>query len=135
MRAGLWLAAALVLATSASAAEPKSDTKKKEEAAETPREKMEKKKAAAKSAGQGGKAKTEVSSDVANRVAAVRAKSVYLYAVEACEQPARCDAQLRDSAERAFMEACRACAPAESCDAEKAAILDGSAKRTKSPCP
>lgn len=133
----MWIAAALILATSASAAEPKKkrDDSKAEAAAETPKQKMEKRKAA-KEAGSAAekKSKAEAQADAADKIAALRAKSNYMYAVEACDQPAHCDAAFRDDAEQAFMDACRACAPVERCEAERASIKEGSAKRNVNPC-
>lgn len=135
MRAGIWLAAVLLFATSASAADAKRKDEANAPAAETPRQKMEKKKAAKGAAGgASNKSKAEAAADAADRVTALRAKSIYMYAVEACDQPARCDAALRDDAEQRFMDACRSCAPAERCEAERAAIKEGSAKRSANPC-
>jgi hypothetical protein len=102
-------------------------------AAEQAREKMEKMREKSRSAARPMTAKQkEAASD---RVAAQRAKSVYMYAIEACERPARCDAALRDDAEKAFMSACQVCATADRCESERDAIKAGSAKRTESTCP
>jgi hypothetical protein len=134
MRKGISFLAALAVAAAAYAAEPKKDGKKDDpsthaQPAETPRDKLEKLKAAKKGAPDPKKAE-----EAAERAEVSRAKSIYVFAVEACEQPARCDAALRDEAEQRFMGACRACASDERCEAERAAILGGTAKRTANPC-
>jgi hypothetical protein len=134
MRQVTWFVAALLLTTSSAiAADPKQDdAAAHKSAAELAREKMEKRRATSKSAARPTPKQAEATSD---RIAASRAKSVYLYAVESCtEAPARCDAALRDDAERRFMDACNVCAPADRCEAERDAIKDGSAKRTSNPC-
>ena len=124
----IWIVVALLVTTPASAADKSS---KDASSAETPRQKMEKKKASSKGAAPDPKAAAET----ADSLAAQRAKAVYMYAVESCaESTSRCDAALRDDAERRFMEACRACASDERCDQEHAAIKDGSAKRSINPC-
>jgi hypothetical protein len=102
-------------------------------AAEQARDKMEKLREKSRSAARPQTPKQkEAASD---RVAAMRAKSTYIYAVEACEPGARCDAVLRDDAEKAFINACNVCASADRCEAERDAIKVGKAKRTESPCP
>lgn len=101
--------------------------------AEQAREKLEKVRASRRSAARPDTPKQKEAD--ADRRAAFRAKSTYMYAVEACEQPARCDASLRDDAERAFMDACNTCASADRCEAERDAIRSGTARRVENPCP
>lgn len=137
-RTGIWIAVALLLATAARAAEePKPDeTTGRKSAAEIARERMEQRRASQKGAGHPVD-KKKASADAtaaANRAAVARAKSVYMFAVETCEQPKRCDVALRDEAEQRFSEACRACAPDERCDAEVQAIKEGSATASVNPC-
>jgi hypothetical protein len=136
MTRGISLLGVLLLATSAVAVEPKkSDDAKPPTAAETAREKMERLRAAKRGAGGGATKGPAAQAPAGNdRATAMRAKSVYVYAVEACEQPARCDAALRDDAETKFMEACRACAPDDRCEQEREAIKGGRAKRSANPC-
>lgn len=134
MRTSIWAAAAaLLLATSAVAAEPKEDPNAPKSAAEIAREKMEQRRAASKSAARPSSRKqAEAAND---QLAALRAKHVYMYAVEACDQAVRCDPVLRDDAEKSFMEACQVCASAERCETERDRIKGGTAKRVESPCP
>ena len=137
MRTGIWIVFALLLATAARAAEEsKPDETGRKSAAELARERMEQRRATQKGAGHPvdkKKASAEAAA-AANRAAVARAKSVYMFAIEACEQPKRCDAALRDEAEQRFSEACRACAADERCDAEVQAIKDGSATASVNPC-
>jgi hypothetical protein len=70
----------------------------------------------------------------AERTAAKRAKSVFLFAMDACERPERCDAALRDDAETQFVAACRACASNDKCEAERVAIREGHATNFADPC-
>ncbi len=141
MHRGIWLVAAVLLATAASAADQnKNDPRAKATAAEGPREKLKKKRDAAKGAAappaaqDKGKAASAPRASESDRAAALRAKSVYMFAVEACERPDRCDAVLRDDAEKRFMDACLACATQDLCDAERSSIQGGSARRSKDPC-
>jgi hypothetical protein len=134
MRNLFWAAAALLLlspvARGADQGAPEGGGKS---AAEQAREKMEKLREKSRSAARPTTAKQKEA--MSDRTAAQRAKTVYIYAVEACEQPARCDAGLRDDAERSFMNACQICASADRCESERDAIKSGSAKRTENPCP
>lgn len=63
-----------------------------------------------------------------------RSKSVFIFAMESCDRPDRCDPSLRDESERRFLEACRLCASAERCEAERDTIRAGQAKRRANPC-
>lgn len=136
------LAAALLLLAGAApaparAAEPPQDdsgTKNRAELAreKLAREKMERLRESRKSAARPATPKQKEAS--ADRHAAMRAKSTFIYAVEACDQPSHCDKSLRDDAEKAFMDACNICAPADRCDAERDAIRAGTSKRTDNPC-
>lgn len=102
-------------------------------AAEAAREKMEKLRANSRSAARPATPKQKQAD--ADRIAAQRAKTVYMYAVEACDQAVRCDATLRDDAEKSFVNACNVCAPADRCEAERDAIKAGKARRNENPCP
>lgn len=66
--------------------------------------------------------------------AVARTKSIFLFAMESCDRPERCDPSLRDDAERRFLDACRLCAPPEACEAERDSIRQGAARRRSNPC-
>ncbi|HSN93316.1 MAG TPA: hypothetical protein VLS93_18945, partial [Anaeromyxobacteraceae bacterium] len=90
-----------------------------------PARKVEKKKEAA-----AGPQKAAAGKPSPEQLSAVaRTKSIFVFAVESCDRPDRCDASLRDDAERRFLDACRVCAPPERCEAERDAIRQGTAKR------
>jgi hypothetical protein len=82
------------------------------------------------------KAKKETAPSVPpERLAAVnRAKSVFIFAVETCDRPERCDPSLRADAERRFLDACRLCASAERCEAERDTIRAGQGESRTNPC-
>jgi hypothetical protein len=142
MNRGIWLAAALLVASGAKGAEttdgatatkPSAKSKKdgKKTEAKPGSSKAESKSSPSKSSSKVSKVSQ---ADLAKAAAVGRAKSVYMYAIEACERPDRCDTTLRDGAESQFMEACLVCASQEKCDAEKAAVQNGSARNAVNPC-
>lgn len=135
MRHAISFAAALLLVAAAphvGAAEPSRDDSGAKTRAELAREKMEKLRESRKSAARPPSTKQKEAS--ADRHAAMRAKSTFIFAVEACDQNQSCDKSLRDDAEKAFVDACNICAPADRCDAERDAIRAGTASRTDNPC-
>lgn len=139
MRHAISVAAAVLLAVATSPASAADDRARGEGSsgaksrAEQAREKLEKVRESRRSAARPETPKQKEAD--ADRRAALRAKSTYMYAVEACDQPARCDASLRDDSERAFMDACNTCASADRCEAERDAIRAGTARRIDNPCP
>lgn len=81
------------------------------------------------------KAAAEPPAHAADRAAMLRARSMYRYAVESCQQSAKdCDKALRDDTELRFMDACLPCATREQCEAERDLIRSGSSKGTTSLC-
>jgi hypothetical protein len=78
--------------------------------------------------------KKEPSADAAKLRQVSRAKSTFMFAVETCARPDRCDAALLESAQTKFMDACTACAPAERCEQEREAIQKAEAKASTNPC-
>ncbi len=64
-----------------------------------------------------------------------RTRSVFLYAVDSCEQSKKsCDTALLDDAEQRFMDACGACAPFQRCDESRQAIRAGRSREVGDPC-
>lgn len=141
MKRAMLLVVTLALAASP-AASPGAEAQKKGDAApQTSAPKKTKADAAKKSSGAKGSEKPSAAGkkeartvNPADRAAVNRTKSVFMFAMETCDRPERCDASLRDDAERRFMDACRLCASAERCEAERDAIRAGQAKRRTSPC-
>lgn len=68
------------------------------------------------------------------RIAAARAKALFMFAMDTCDKPERCEPSLRDDAERRFLDACRACATAEKCEADRDVIRAGNGNRRVTPC-
>ena len=102
----------------------------KADARTTPAPKAEKRKASAK----GAEKPVPPKATPEELLAVSRMKSIFLFAMETCDRPERCDPTLRDDAERRFLDACRRCASADRCEAERDAIRAGSAKRRSNPC-
>ncbi len=111
---------------------------KDEAAAKQPSKKASAKKAAAKgTAGAGApekKKKAESRANAPQLAAVARMKSVFMFAVETCERPEKCDQAMRADAERQFLDACRACASAERCEAERDAIQQSRTTKQSNPC-
>ncbi len=64
-----------------------------------------------------------------------RSRSVFLYAVDSCEQSKKsCDTALLDDAEQRFMDACGACAPFQRCEESRQAIRAGRSREVADPC-
>lgn len=70
----------------------------------------------------------------AQLAAVARMKSIFMFAVETCERPEKCDEAMRSDAERQFLDACRACASAERCEAERDAIKGARTTKQSNPC-
>ena len=144
MNRGTFLAAALVTAMVASAADQptegtakKTSTKNSTSAPAKPSTKASKDKASASKASpssKGGSAATSPAADPAKVAEVFRAKSNFLFAVDSCERPDRCDKALRADAEERFMKGCLECAPQERCEADRQTIRDGNGKRSYNPC-
>lgn len=85
----------------------------------------------------GAKAKEAETSSVspAARSLARRTKSIFIFAAESCERAGpRCDPTLRNDAELRFVDACGACNTTIRCEAERDAVLAGTARASKDPC-
>lgn len=81
--------------------------------------------AAAAKAATSKKAK-ESTVNPADRVAMLRARSTFVYASDACSEGRNaCNQELLEDAQQRFIEACRACAPVDSCEAARTAIRAG----------
>lgn len=64
-----------------------------------------------------------------------RTRSVFLFAVDSCEQSKKsCDTALLDDAEQRFMDACGACASFQRCDESRQAIRAGRSREVGDPC-
>jgi hypothetical protein len=142
MHRAFWIAAALALAAPAySPAQGTSETP-----AESTKPKTGKKAATAKKKTKGTAGATDAAKkgaaaakkddpEAASRASMKRARAVFMFAVDSCQQQAqRCDPALRDDAEARFMDACQACGTTEKCEAERTAIREGTATRTGDPC-
>jgi hypothetical protein len=81
-----------------------------------------------------GKPDSKQVANAKERAAAARAKSLFVFAVETCDKPDRCDPMMRDDTERQFLNACRLCAPPEKCEAERDAIRAGQSTRRGTVC-
>ncbi len=135
MNAGVIAVAALLMATDATATRPKDEAGPSASTAQTKKKKAAPKDGKGAAAGPGDPAKKAATPGATPAQAAVkRAKSTFMYAVESCAIPSRCDAALRDDAEKSFLDACQACATQERCEAERDAIKGGSARSTTNPC-
>lgn len=61
-----------------------------------------------------------------DRRAMLRMRSIFVYAADACSTGRElCDRVLLEDAEQNFVNACRACASVDRCEAERAAIREG----------
>jgi hypothetical protein len=78
--------------------------------------------------------KKEPSADAAKLRQVSRAKAAFMFAVDSCARPDRCDATLLADSETKFMTACAACAPEDRCEEERDAIKKAEAKSTTHPC-
>lgn len=142
MDRAMLLAVTLALAPTASAAdEPVKGTPAGAEAKPPgkPSTKASKGKASASKApaavkGRAGGRSAAPAVDPAQLAQVFRAKGNFMFAVEACERPDRCDKQLRAESEEQFVKACLECAPQERCEAERQVIRDGDGKRSYNPC-
>lgn len=140
MNRAMLLAAALVLASAANAAdEPTPGTPKKTSTKPPSKSstKASKDKPGTGKTPQSQKERAsspEPTASQAQLAEVFRAKTNLLFAVESCERPDRCDKQLRAESEERFMKACLECAPQERCEADRQTIRDGNGKRTYNPC-
>lgn len=157
MNRGIWIAVALLAAAPALGQDQaKKDTTAGTKAATTPKQGGKKAGSAAKGAGKkqpepgassawgtGGSSKSSVAAKkataapahAAERAAMLRARQLYRYAAESCQQSAKdCDKALRDDTESQFIDACLPCATREQCEAERDLIRAGNAKTTTSLC-
>lgn len=81
-----------------------------------------------------GKPDAKVVANAKERAAASRAKALFVFAIETCDKPERCDPAMRDDTERQFLNACRLCAPPEKCEAERDAVRAGQSSRRGTVC-
>jgi hypothetical protein len=81
-----------------------------------------------------GKPDAKQVANVKERAAAARAKALFVFAIETCDRPERCDPAMRDDTERQFLNACRLCAPPEKCEAERDSIRAGQSTRRGTVC-
>ncbi len=126
---------ALILSSPASvrAAEPKKDDTKTAPTAKSGEGASAKKASSGK--GAKGQQKSPSAASAEARQVARSTKSVFMYAVEACDRdPKGCDQTLRDDAEKRFVETCGACNTAKRCEAERDAIVAGNARASQDPC-
>ncbi len=69
------------------------------------------------------------------RAVARNTKSVFIYAVESCDRdPKGCDKELREDAEKRFLDSCGACNTAQRCAAERDSIVAGNGRPSQDPC-
>jgi hypothetical protein len=64
----------------------------------------------------------------------LRIKRVFMFAVDDCANNQRCDKQLMHDSESSFMDACKACADTEKCEADRDTIKNGDGKLSFNPC-
>lgn len=134
MNRALFIAVALLLIRDARAADQKPAETKAADAAATSSAKakadaLKKKKEAEEAAKSGAKASPKKPADSPQVAAMKRERALLVYAAESCQNPSKCDKELRDDAAERFISACRECDTAERCDTEKQAILDGNVPR------
>ena len=141
MTRAMLLAAALLLASAATAAdEPTQGTPKKTSAKPSKastkgaKEKPGTSKTSPAAKGRAGASSAAPGVDPAQLTEVFRAKTNLLFAVESCERPDRCDKALRADSEERFMKACQECAPQERCEADRQTIREGNGKRSYNPC-
>jgi hypothetical protein len=128
MTRALFVTMALLLASDARSA----DQKPAEPAASSAKAKAEalkKKKEAEEAARSGAKSAPKKPNDSPHVAAMKRARAQLLYVADSCQNPSKCDKELRDDTVDLFVSACRECDTVERCDAEKQAILDGNVPR------
>ena len=92
--------------------------------------------ATASPAGRSSDAKSKKAKDAAVATV-VRAKQEFVLRVDACIPAEQCNRELEgfiNAAEQKFMEACRACATEDRCEAERTNVRSGKAKRRTNPC-
>lgn len=71
----------------------------------------------------------------AERAEMLRRRGTFRYAASSCASGGdRCDKELLDDAEQAFINACRACDTVDRCEGERAAILAGNTNATSLLC-
>lgn len=69
------------------------------------------------------------------RATMLRARSTFRYAADACQEGGNnCNDELLEDSQQRFIEACRACAPVDRCEAERSAIRAGSRNTTTDLC-
>jgi hypothetical protein len=133
MNRALLVVAALFLATSARAAEPKPADSGAEPPVSSARAKAEALKRKKEEAA--GKASAPKKPADSPKVGAMRRERAQLvYAAGLCVDQGKCDKDLRDEAAERFVSACRECDTVDRCDAEKLAILEGNVPRGSDLC-
>ncbi len=138
MTRALFVALALLLSTDAWAADQKpTDAKAADPAvtsAKAKAEALKKKKEAEAAARSGVKGTPKQPTDSPKVAAMKRARAQLVYAADTCQNPSKCDKEMRDDFVEGFVSACRECDTVERCDAEKQAILEGNVPRGSDLC-
>jgi len=134
MTRALFAAIALLLAVDAGAADTKPADTAATSSAKAKADALKKKKEAEEAAKSGAKSAPKEPKDTPKVSAMKLARANLIYAAETCQNPRKCDKELRDDFVEVFVSACRECDTVERCDAEKQAILDGNVPRGSDIC-
>jgi hypothetical protein len=133
MTRALFVTMALLLAADARAADQKpADAKPAASAASGAKAKadeLKKKKEAEEAARSGAKSAPKQPKDTPKVAAMKQARAKLIYAADTCQNPSKCEKELRDDFVEGFISACRECDTVDRCEAEKQAILDGNVPR------